>query len=122
MARAALLTVGSGTLQRLTFPAFFFGGNPQFGYDCTGSPTSSNCFVGASSRTAAGFTVGGGTEYKLWNNVSIRAEYLYVNLGHGSAFDAVAAEGLGSRKLSSFTVTSSSISFNIVRASVNYRF
>lgn len=104
-------------------PGVFFGGNGIFGFDCRGSPTSSNCFIGSSSRTAAGFTIGGGMEFALWNNVSIRAEYLYVNLGHGSTFNAVAqGTPIPTESLSSFTVTSSHIDFNVVRVGLNYRF
>jgi hypothetical protein len=30
---------------------------------------------------------------QLWNNVSVKAEYLYVNLGHGNTVNVVAQVG-----------------------------
>ena len=33
------------------------------------------------SRTEWGWAAGGGVEYALWNNLSVKAEYLYYNLG-----------------------------------------
>ncbi len=37
---------------------------------------------------AWGWTVGGGLEYAITNNWSIRAEYRYTDLGHASIFAA----------------------------------
>jgi opacity protein-like surface antigen len=52
--------------------------NNPFAYTCVAGP---NCFLGNSSRTGTGWTAGGGDV--LWNNLSVKAEYLYVNLGGG---------------------------------------
>jgi hypothetical protein len=35
----------------------------------------------------------GASIHQLWNNVSVKAEYLYVNLGHGNTVDVVAQVG-----------------------------
>ena len=62
--------------------------------------------IGSSNNTKTGWTVGGGVEYGLGGPWSIKAEYLYVDLG------------------SSDSVLGSSADFhtNIVRAGLNYRF
>jgi outer membrane immunogenic protein len=46
---------------------------------------------GTNSRLVAGWTVGGGLEYKLgWSGWSLRGEYLYVDLGRVTASSALA--------------------------------
>jgi outer membrane immunogenic protein len=62
--------------------------------------------VGSADETRAGWTLGGGVEYGLNGPWTIKAEYLYVDLGSGG------------------TVAGSSANFrtNIVRAGLNYRF
>ncbi|MEJ0093138.1 MAG: outer membrane protein [Methylocella sp.] len=42
----------------------------------------------SASDTRVGWTVGGGLEYAITNNWSIRAEYRYTDLGHASIFAA----------------------------------
>ncbi len=61
---------------------------------------------GSSDQSRAGWTLGGGLEYGLSGPWSIKAEYLYVDLGHGG------------------TVAGSNADFktNLVRVGVNYRF
>jgi outer membrane immunogenic protein len=68
---------------------------------------------GDASKTMIGWTAGAGVEYALWSNWSVKAEYLYVDLGK---FDCGISCGVG--------VTSDDVTFkaNIVRAGVNYRF
>ena len=41
-----------------------------------------NCQSGSVSATNAGWTVGGGAEWAFTNNWSVRAEYLYYNIGN----------------------------------------
>jgi outer membrane immunogenic protein len=68
-------------------------------------------FPGASA-TNAGWTVGGGLEFALWRNWSIKAEYLYVDLGR---FDC----GLSCGPVAPDHV---SLRTNIVRGGINVRF
>jgi outer membrane immunogenic protein len=95
-----------------------------FGFNCTaaGGPGATNCFVGNSSRAATGFAVGAGGEYMLWNNISVKLEYLYVDLGHGNAFNVVAQNSGGPFPASSFTAGFSRVDFNTVRAGLNWKF
>ena len=48
-----------------------------------GATTVTPLGVGGGSSSRAGWTLGGGVEYAIWNNWSIKAEYLYYNLGNG---------------------------------------
>jgi outer membrane immunogenic protein len=47
----------------------------------TGTPTTAGTFGGATNETRVGWTAGAGTEWKVTNNVSVKAEYLHVDLG-----------------------------------------
>jgi outer membrane immunogenic protein len=93
-------------------------------YICTGAggAGATNCFVGNSSRTATGFALGGGGEYALSNNVSLKAEYLYVNLGHGNSVNVAAQAVAPGTVPSSFTAAYGRLDFNVVRGGVNFKF
>jgi outer membrane immunogenic protein len=100
-------------------------GPPDFAFFCVSGP---NCFLGNSARTGTGWTAGGGVEYVLWNNLSVKAEYLYVNLGGGDNFN-VAAQSNGCFggcvvpvALSSFTAGFSRTDFHTVRGGLNWKF
>ena len=66
---------------------------------------------GSASKTKIGYAFGGGVEYAMWTNWSVKLEYLYVDLG---SFDCGVSCG----------AISDSVSFksNLVRAGLNYRF
>jgi outer membrane immunogenic protein len=78
-------------------------------------------FTGNPSSSRVGWTVGGGVEYALTNNWTIRGEYLYVDLGSsnfttvGNPAAAIAFPGV---------YASGHIDYNasIFRAAVNYKF
>lgn len=97
-------------------------GTYAFGCVIAGGPGVTNCFVGNSSRTATGFTIGGGVEYALWQNLSVKAEYLYVNLGHGNTVNVVAQDRLAAAAPSSFTAAYSRVDFNVIRGGLNWKF
>ncbi|HUI21131.1 MAG TPA: outer membrane protein [Methylocella sp.] len=67
-----------------------------------------------SSQSRAGWTVGGGIEYAVTNNWSVRAEYRYADFGHLTDFTPFVF-GLGS------TVTHHETE-NAVRAGFSYKF
>jgi outer membrane immunogenic protein len=93
----------------------------EFSFACPA--TATNCFFGDSSHTAVGFAVGAGGEYALWNNVSLKAEYLYVNLGRGHTVDVVAQSlATPGTNASSFTATYTTIDFSVIRAGLNVKF
>ena len=78
-------------------------------------------FNGEKSDTRVGYTVGGGVEYAVTNNVTIKGEYLYYNLGSTNAvalpnsFASVAFPGASVAAKATFQGS-------IVRAGVNYKF
>ena len=68
--------------------------------------------IGSASDTRVGWTVGGGLEYALAQNWTVKAEYLYVDLGK---FDCAAACG---------GTPPDNVDFrsHVVRAGLNYKF
>jgi outer membrane immunogenic protein len=92
------------------------GGNSYFCF------TGPNCAVGGSSRTATGWTAGGGFEYALWKNISVKAEYLYVNLGGGDNINLVLQSIPTLPPPSSFTASFTRTEFHTVRAGLNWKF
>jgi outer membrane immunogenic protein len=76
------------------------------------------CYAGTSSRTAFGWTAGGGAEYGLSRNWTIRAEYLYVDLGSNNFAANIVAPGA----VDSFTARFNPTTFNVVRGGFNFRF
>lgn len=76
-------------------------------------------WTGSTSGTRWGWTLGGGAEMRLDAHWSVKAEYLYVNLG-SSSFTVNAA---ASNPNPSYTMNGNAdYAFNVVRAGINYRF
>jgi outer membrane immunogenic protein len=96
----------------------YAGGSSNFSvYDAT-----QGLFWGGSpSSTRTGWTVGGGVEYALTNNITIRAEYLYVDLGSNTI---TTTGNLASATLLPGTYATAKINYDasIVRAGINYKF
>jgi outer membrane immunogenic protein len=91
-----------------------------FGFSCTVPGT--NCFFGNESHVVTGWTAGAGLEYALGNNVSLKAEYLYVSMG-GEAVNVSANRATLNPALipSSFTAAFNRTDFQVVRAGLNIR-
>jgi outer membrane immunogenic protein len=93
------------------------GGSTNFSfYDSTGAFWSGN-----PSSSRVGWTIGGGVEYALTNNWTIRGEYLYADLGSNnftSVGNAIATTEFPG------VYASGHINYNasIFRAAVNYKF
>jgi outer membrane immunogenic protein len=94
-------------------------GGSNVGFQC--SATGLGCFVGSSSRTAVGYAAGGGVEYAISRNVTLRAEYLYVNLGKTSTRASAVTPQIPYAP-ASFVAHFGDFDFNVVRAGLNYRF
>lgn len=91
-----------------------------FSFSCAPGRT---CFAGSSSHTAAGWTVGGGLEYALWRNVTVKAEYIFVSLDSDSVTEtALAVDDPQSDKPASFNANFGRTNINVVRVGLNYRF
>lgn len=88
-------------------------GDADFRFTTTSGPAS---FAGDRSKTALGWSLGGGLDYAVQDRVSLRFEYLYYDLGEISATAEAAQD-------SRFTQTySAEFRGNIVRAGVNIGF
>jgi len=75
-------------------------------------------YLGGNSDTRFGWTIGGGVEYAFTNNLSVKAEYLYYDLGRQSVPVILTPVGpAGGSYVSKFDNTG-----HIARLGVNYRF
>lgn len=74
----------------------------------------------SSSRTQAGWTLGGGFEYALSRNLTFKGEYLYMNFGAVSTTGNVV--NAGAPGFIQPHTTSADLTANIVRAGLNYKF
>lgn len=102
-----LLVYGTGGL------AFGDVKNSARMYSFSGGPLA---YYGSQSDTRAGWTVGGGLEYAITNNLTVKGEYLYYDLGKKTV--AVnPTNGVGSNFGARFKNDGS-----IVRAGVNWKF
>jgi outer membrane immunogenic protein len=63
------------------------------------------------NQTRIGYALGGGVEYAMWDRWTVKAEYIYVDLG---SVDCAASCGAPSDKVK--------FNANLIRAGVNYRF
>ena len=75
--------------------------------------------AGTAKQTRGGYTVGGGMETRLSGNWSVKAEYLYVNLGNASIN---APTSINFPSVVFTQVGSGQEQFHVVRAGLNYRF
>ena len=68
-------------------------------------------FTGGQKSTEVGYAVGGGIEQAFWQNVTLRAEYLYYNLGDTSAaVNVIPGSGGAGRVTSSTSKTKATLS------------
>lgn len=86
------------------------------GFNCTGLGAAVYCGSGATSGVSIGWTAGGGLEYAFARQWTVKAEYLYLDLGSQSV-TFVDRDVAGS----SLTATSK-FTAQMVRAGLNYRF
>ena len=120
-----LLIYGTGGLaygkveQNATHTNVFGGSIVGSNAVCVGAP--STCWTGTSSRTATGWTAGAGAEYAFMNHWTVKAEYLYVNLGSNSFTENVVLPPFAAPP-SSFNASFSQTQFHVVRGGLNYRF
>jgi len=98
----------------------YAGGSSHFNiYDAT----SGLYWTGNPSSTRTGWTLGGGVEYAFTNNITIRGEYLYVNLGNqyiNTVGNAAVLNAFGAN--APYATAKISYDASIVRAGINYKF
>jgi outer membrane immunogenic protein len=92
-----------------------------FSFTCNAAAT---CFTGSSNSLNTGWTAGAGFEYALLNNLTLKAEYLYVDLGSNAVTEtALVRNGNApATALSSFNAGYSRTNLNVARVGLNYRF
>jgi len=91
----------------------------------TFTDNSSLLGVGTSddSKTKVGWTVGGGLEFQVTDNISIDAEYLWVDFSSVSSCGTIAnTAGVAPNTFISPFVTSASLTNNLVKVGLNLRF
>jgi outer membrane immunogenic protein len=98
------------------------GGPGLFCSQLAGAVIVPNCAAGGTSRTATGWTAGGGFEFALGHNVSVKTEYLYVNLGGGDTV-LLGSAGFGGLIPPStpFAAPYSRTDFHVARVGVNFK-
>jgi outer membrane immunogenic protein len=99
----------------------FATGGFGFGANCIVGVSLPNCFAGNSTRTASGWTAGGGVEFALSPNISLKAEYLYVNLGTDNHSLVASVPPPPPAAPASFII-SRKVDFSLARVGLNYRF
>jgi outer membrane immunogenic protein len=88
-------------------------------YTTTNDPADVAAGASSTSKTLVGWTVGGGVEWALSRNWSVKGEYLYADLGSISAATAVTQVASPSPNI---LATSTHLRTNIARAGINYKF
>jgi len=88
----------------------------------TNAGTLEETFPFSMSKTAVGYTVGAGAEWKLDRSWSIKGEYLFVSLPKQSQTVATTTLGPAALTTDIMTLSSSRDDLNIVRMGLNYKF
>ena len=104
-------------------------------YRLLGSPTELSSYAGVeapdvfydnNTTTAVGYALGGGLEYALSPNWSVKAEYLYVSLdgrGNSQLLEGTGPDfGPAPGNIGTITAHNSQNSFSVVRVGLNYKF
>lgn len=77
------------------------------------------CFAGSQDRFTPGYTVGGGVEYALWQNWTVKGEYLFAQFK--DTVTSVSATAPFAPVPTSYTANFTT-NLNIVRIGLNYKF
>ena len=74
------------------------------------------------SESQMGWTIGAGFEYQVTDNISLKTEYLYVDLGEAELLDIDVIDELGGPPGYSDLTIDQDITFHTVKAGLNFRF
>ncbi|WP_234682837.1 outer membrane protein [Bradyrhizobium monzae] len=96
-----------------------FGGG--FGFVTFNCTAGAICFSGSSASVKTGWTAGGGGEWRVAPRWTIKAEYLYVNLGDVSVTAIAGLTNLPGETPSRYTASFRE-DFHVVRIGANYQF
>ena len=81
-------------------------------------PGGTDSWVGSNNASRVGWTIGGGGEYAITNNITLKGEYLYYNLGKATTTAAFT----GADYPGTNAIVSTQVEGSIVRAGINYKF
>jgi outer membrane immunogenic protein len=81
-------------------------------------PLNQVCIAGSDQKTSTGWTAGGGFEWALWSNITLKGEYLHVDLGDQTITLVAQPPATGT----GFATANFDNSFDVVRGGLNYRF
>jgi outer membrane immunogenic protein len=82
--------------------------------------SNATCLAGSNSRTSVGWTVGGGAEWRFLPHWSVKAEYLYINLGHKSVTAIANAVAVPGNIPASYNAAFGTADFHIARVGLNF--
>jgi outer membrane immunogenic protein len=109
-----------------TFLAYVTGGLAYGGGTQSGSVVANGTALawnGSDDSTRVGWTIGGGGEYALTQNVSLKAEYLYYDLGRKTISSPGNAAVAGVPALDGvYLVSRAGYAGSIARVGINYKF
>jgi len=74
------------------------------------------------SESQMGWTIGAGFEYQVTENISLKTEYLYVDLGEAEILDLDLGDALGGDPGLANLEIDQDIAFHTIKAGVNFRF
>jgi outer membrane immunogenic protein len=83
---------------------------------------SATCYSGSASSVNTGWTAGAGFEYAVWQNITFKAEYMYVSLGKKPLTETALAVNIPGDNPGSFNANYNRASFNVARVGLNYQF
>ena len=81
-------------------------------------PGFTNCLAASQSRVSAGWTAGGGAEYAISKNLTLRVEYLHIDLGTQNLTLVAVPPSTGN----AFALAKFNNAYDLVRGAVSYRF
>jgi outer membrane immunogenic protein len=93
-------------------------GSYDFSYTVPGGPATTGSYAGSRSDMRVGYAVGAGLEYAVTQNVSIKGEYLYADLGREST---TAQPTSGAVAGNTLTIRDDA-SFSVARVGLNWKF
>ena len=99
---------------------FAYGGGSRH-FDVHDNLNGWDWFGNGGSSTRTGWTLGAGAEYAFTNNITVRAEYLYYNLGSSHTV-TVANPAASIAWPASYATAKVNFDGSILRLGVNYKF
>ena len=119
--RARVGALASPTLLGYVTGGFAYGGvDRSFG----GSFSQGDTYTGKSGGLETGWTVGAGAEWMLTSNITLGAEYLYVNLGAGDTLltSNVSGACAGASRPCTLAVRGNDLENNVARVKLNFKY